>query len=455
MQKLFRQIRILFSIFVVLSLCAANAFAATILPQHIRSDERLTTVRGSIAYKIALTSHAGSEKLDEQIRKSQEAIRHSVDPRPQLERLGWLYVAKARASHDSGFYKLAEQCALTLEVADNKSLEALLLHGHVAQSLHRFKEAESIGRKLIAQRELAFDHGLLGDALADQGNLVEAIGEYQRMADLRPDLQSYSRVAHIRWLKGDLSGAIEAAELAVAAGSPADAESTAWACVRLASYRFQSGEISKAESAGKAALDLVKDYPPALLLRGRMLLAAGKPVEAAESIRCAAAKNPLPEYQWALADALREADKTEEAGLVEAEIKRSGAGNDPRTFALFLATRGEQSRVALRLAERELEDRHDVFTQDALAWSLFAAGRYSDSWAAMQRALAENTKDARLFLHAGVIAARLRREDAASWLTRAQELERLLLPSERKYLQDSLQLSDRNKTSSGARADAH
>ena len=41
------------------------------------------------------------------------------------------------------------------------------------------------------------------------------------MVDLRPDLQSYSRVAYMRWLKGDLDGAIEVARLAAARRQPA------------------------------------------------------------------------------------------------------------------------------------------------------------------------------------------------------------------------------------------
>jgi len=428
-------------------------------PAKSTNDGRFAALRGSVSWKIALAPHPGGEELDEQIRKSQNTIRKSADPRAYLERLGWLYVAKARASHDPGFYKLAEHCAMALDATDSRSLEALLLRGHVAQSLHRFKEAESIGRELVARRELAFDHGLLGDALADQGKLPEAIAQYQQMVDLRPDLQSYSRVAHMRWLKGDLAGAIEAAELAVSAGSPADAESAAWASTRLAGHRFQLGDIPKAESACKAALQFMTDYPPALLLQGRILLHTGRFADAAAIIRRAAERNPLPEYQWALADALRAANRTNEAIAVEAQLTRTGAADDPRTFALFLATRGCQVSLALRLAERELKERADVFTHDALAWAQFNAGRSEEAWTAMELALAEGTRDARLYLHAGVIAAQLRRDDAPHWLAKAEELERLLLPSERRRLDDALQFFNRKPGQPGAslseRADAH
>ncbi|MDP3071741.1 MAG: tetratricopeptide repeat protein [Opitutaceae bacterium] len=391
-------------------------------------------MRRSLSWQIALTPHVGTEKSDEQIVKAQQGVTSTPDPRPQLERLGWLFVAKARESHDNGFYKLAEQCALALQVNDEKSPGGLLLRGHVAQSLHRFKEAEAIARQLVAQRELAFDHGLLGDALADQGKLDEAIAEYQRMVDLRPELQSYSRVAHARWLKGDLTGAIEAATLAVRAASPQNAEASAWAFTRLATFQAQAGAAASAEAAVETAGKFVPDYAPALLLRGRMLLTARKYSEASELLRRASEKNPLPEYQWALADALRAANRISEAEAVETELKRTGAANDPRTFALFLATRGEQIDLALRLAKRELQDRADIFTHDALAWAQSAAGHHAEAWTAMERALAEGTQDARLFLHAAVIAARLDRENAADGLTRARGLANLLLPSEREHL---------------------
>ena len=114
---------------------------------------------------------------------------------------------------------------MTLEAADSKSPAALLLRGHVLISFHRFAEAEAIARELVAQRTLPFDYGLLGDALVEQGRLAEAVSAYQRMVDLRPDLQSYSRVAYMRWLKGDLDGAIEVARMAAGAASPLDPES--------------------------------------------------------------------------------------------------------------------------------------------------------------------------------------------------------------------------------------
>src|SRR4029078_3555825 len=96
--------------------------------------------------------------------------------RPQLnafERLGWAFVAKARESFDPGFYKLAEQCAHSIEKRNPQSQDAMLLRAHVLQNLHRFKESEALARRLVRQRGLSFDYGLLGDALMEQGKLSD------------------------------------------------------------------------------------------------------------------------------------------------------------------------------------------------------------------------------------------------------------------------------------------
>ena len=224
------------AIFTVAITSFAAVNVASPLPTEVAEKKARAPDRSSLAWQIALVPHLGIEPLDEQIAKTQQAVSAAADPRPHLERLGWLFVDKARVTHDSGFYKIAENCALALQEWDKNSAGALLLLGHVAQSLHRFKEAEAIARQLVARREFAFDHGLLGDALADQGKLSEAIAAYQRMVNLQPNLQSYSRVAHGRWLKGDLMGAIEAAELAARAGSQGSAESLAWNQVAELSY---------------------------------------------------------------------------------------------------------------------------------------------------------------------------------------------------------------------------
>jgi len=387
---------------------------------------------------LVLNPQRGDSRIDKEIARLQQQIRSGRNLQLVLEQLGWAFVAKARESFDSGFYKLAEQCARSMELRNPESEEAMLLRAHVLQNLHRFRESETLARRLVRQRGLSFDYGLLGDALMEQGKLNDAVEAYQRMMNLKPDLRAYARAAHMRWLKGDLAGAIDAMQLAVGAASPQDAESAAWVNTRLAFYEFQAGRFDEAEQRGAFALSLQRNYPPALLLKGKMLLAQNRFDEAVDALRDATKLNPLPEYQWTLAEALRAAGREKEASGIEMQLRQRGASGDPRTLALFLATRRENPETALRLAKEELDSRSDIFTHDALAWSLAAAGHMGEAHCEMRRALAEGTEDARLFFHAGVIASRAGHAgDAERWLRKASELSQLLLPSERNELQNT------------------
>ena len=201
---------------------------------------------------VALLPHHGDEPVDRDISRAQDRAREAADSIVWLERLGWLFTAKARRSYDPGYWKLAEQCGLCMAARRPHSPEALLLLGHVLDSLHRFHEAETMARELVDARGLYLDWGLLGDALMEEGRLDEAIEAYQKMIDLKPGPQSYSRAAHVRWLKGDLRGAIELARMAARASDPRDSDSSAWSYSRLALYELQAGDAKRALRAARS-----------------------------------------------------------------------------------------------------------------------------------------------------------------------------------------------------------
>ncbi|MEO5717625.1 MAG: tetratricopeptide repeat protein, partial [Chthoniobacterales bacterium] len=407
----------------------------------------------STPLQVVLTPLGGTEKIDQDIAKLQDRIKTTPNLAPQLlERLGWTFVDKARITSDPGFYKLAEQCADAIAQKVPDSADGELLRGHIYHALHRFKDAETVARKLVAERTFVFDYALLGDALMEQGRLNEAVDAYQRMVDLKPCLQTYSRVAYMRWLKGDLPGAIQAIRYAVTGGSILEPEPVAWAYTRLAFYELQAGNLEAARRSTELATNYVPDYAAALLMRGRILLAEDKPSEAVAVLRPAAERNPLPEYLWILADALRAEGQFEQASAVEKRLLSTGAANDPRTFALFLATRGNQPDLALRLSKAELDTRHDIFTRDAVAWSAFRKGDLKTAQDNIQAALSEGTKDARLFYHAGIIAAAAgQTAEAQTYLNQAKALEQMLMPSERSPLEQKLALFPRPTTQISSR----
>jgi tetratricopeptide (TPR) repeat protein len=368
---------------------------------------------------------------DADISRLQEDVREGRSASRAAEQLGYRFVSRARVTNDPDAYAVAEQAAVCLASMQPDDPAALLLRGHVLHQMHRFREAEAIARRLVTVREFALDFGLLGDVLMEQGRVAEAAEAYQKMIDLKPFYQSYTRAAHLRWLRGDLDGAIAMMRTAVKAASPRDPESIAWAYSRLAIYELQKGRLADAGQMADASLRAVPDYAAALLARGRIQLAQQKPAEAVDALTRAAGLHPLPEYQWALADALRVSNRPDDAVALERRLVREGSIADPRTLALYLSTRQQDGGRAVSLARRELEKRADVFTLDALAWALASSGQLQEASTLMARALAEGTEDGRLFVHAAVIAAADgRRADAARWAEKARRLSFTLLPSE-------------------------
>lgn len=376
---------------------------------------------------------SGSTRIDQEIAQYQQAARKAAEPKAHIEQLGWKFVEKARVSYDPGYYKIADQCAACIESRHPQSAEAKLLRGHVLHNLHRFKEAEELARVLVSRRGLPYDYGLLGDVLMEQGKLSEAIAAYQKMMDMKPGPQAYNRAAHVRWLQGDLEGAKVILQMSAQAAGQGDPESAAWAYTRLSLIELQSGARKSAARSCDAAMTLQPDYAPGLLACGRVLMAEGRASAAIQVLERAAKLSPLPEYQWTLAEVLRASGR--EAAEVESQLISRGESDDPRTLSLYLATRGQEVEKALRLAQAELKVRNDVYSLDAGAWALAAAGRLDEAHDMMQRALVEGTKDARLFFHAAVIAAKTGRADEARrQFKRADALRLMLLPSEREQL---------------------
>ena len=399
------------------------------------------TITGPTPLQLILAPQpgAGKTELDQEIVHQQSMVRRPNQPAEvrlaAVEKLGWLFVAQAGAQDDDGCYKLAEQCALVIAAEQPDSPDAMLLRGHVLHQFHRFKEAEALARRLVAVRNLPYDYGLLGDSLMEQGRLADAIPAYQTMLNLKPGFESFVRAAHMRWLKGNLPGAQALMVQVLGMIHPREKATAAWAEARVASYDLQAGNLPAAQQHAEIALQAKPTNAPAHLVLARVLSAEGREDEALAHFRAAARTRPLPEYLWALADELEARQLTAEAASVEQTLRQIGRRSDPRGLALYLATTRQDPAEALRLAQAEMENRQDVFTWDALAWSQFAAGQTATARESMQHALAEGTQDGRIFLHAAVIAAATGDDGGkVDFARKADALKQMLLPSERQLL---------------------
>ena len=128
---------------------------------------------------------------------------------------------------------------------------------------------------------------------------------------------------------------------------------------------------------------------------------------------------PLPQHASALGDVYTKLGQTREAAKQYALVEYIGALNAinqeiyNRDLALFYADHDRKLPRALELAERESVARHDVYTYDVLAWTLYKNQNPQAALAAMTEALRLGTKDARLFFHAGMIHHALGQRDQA------------------------------------------
>jgi tetratricopeptide (TPR) repeat protein len=416
----------------VLMSAPADAALPTAAPAAGESTLALDT-------RMILLPPAGTARDDREIVRWQERVRLRPAQPDGYERLGWAYVTKARTTLDAGYYKMAEKTADVMDLRFGATSDSRLLRGHILHNLHQFAAAEQIARQLVAERGLSFDYALLSDALMEQGKISESVQACTREMALKPGLEAYSRAANLRWLTGDLPGAIAAMEAAAKAGSPLDAANSAWTLARLSGYYLQAGDLARAALVAGESLRFVPDYPLGLLARARAAQALGFTGAALPDFQRAASLNPLPEYQWWLADALRSAGRIPEAAQIEAQLNRRGEVADPRTFALYLSTRHQEPAAALRLAREEIGNRDDVLTRDALAWAMLSGGDAAGAAAVMRTVLAQGTQDARLFLHAGEIAqAQGELVVAQKWFAAARPFAATLTPSERRLLQARL-----------------
>lgn len=202
---------------------------------------------------------------------------------------------------------------------------------------------------------------------------------------------------------------------------------------------WQSGDQEFASALIESALNLQAGYPSALFLRGRISLATGQFDDAVTDLERAVTVEPLPEYRWTLLEAYQAAGLSQLAAEQQNLLVREAGFEDPRTASVFLATLGIDRETAVRLSESELEARRDVFTLDAAAWAMVQVGSFRSAQELSSEALAVGTVDARLFYHAGVIAARTGDEvKARSLLAQAREMSHMLLPSEQQQLEKEL-----------------
>jgi tetratricopeptide (TPR) repeat protein len=347
---------------------------------------------------------------------------------------------QSRESLDPKLYARAEQAYQRALELEPKCIQALLGLAWVHNTEHEFDAGERFARAALAVNpELPEPHALLGDAAVELGDYDTAFEHYQKALDLRPDLSSYSRAAHLLWLTGDAVKARWLMQKAIDAGGPYP-ENRAWCRAQLALILLQTGALLPAEQEIASALKEAPRNPHVLAAAGRIKTRRDEYSAAIEFYEKSIAAAPTHDALAALVDLYELAGRPEEAqrqfdrvvAFHEAhhshvhgdlqdhsEHTHGGSSASPAhehdhehphgnyQLARFYADHDRNLAEALQEAKAGWKAFPNVYAADALAWCLYKNGEFTQAAKMIGRALRYGTPDAAFHFHAGMIYAKL------------------------------------------------
>jgi tetratricopeptide (TPR) repeat protein len=284
----------------------------------------------------------------------------------------------------------------------------------VEYALHNFAAARDHATRLTQlEPDKSYPYQILGETLVELGDYERAAIAYRQMQSLSSiTTATESRLARLAFLRGETEIARRHLAAALAAATNSDAarsETVAWCQWQLGELSFAIGDYKAAEQHYRDSLNTFPDYFRALAGLARTRAAHGDLQEAINGFERATRILPDPVVIAALGDlyklAGRDAEAAQQYRLVEriAHLGKSDALYN-RQLALFYADHDMKAEEAYRHAVKEYETRPDIYGADAVAWTALKAGKLDEAQAKIKEALRLDTKDAKLYYHAGMIA---------------------------------------------------
>ena len=278
--------------------------------------------------------------------------------------LAQIFTKEARVGGEHGHYYPAVLKILDEVIADEKVNKDLLFLALVNKagaqlSQHDFKGALVTGNEALKLNNVnAQIYGVLVDANVELGNYEEAVKMSDKMISIKPDIRSYSRVAYLREIYGDVNGSIEAMKLAANAGYPGT-EETSWAMLTLGNLLNEYNRKEEAIQVYSEILSARPDYPFALHALGQVYQQTEK-LDSAE-FYFKKSINIIPEvgFYISLAELYKSQNKTEEVTKLNSEILEMLKGdvesghNMNLEYASFYLDLMNEPNEALKYANEE------------------------------------------------------------------------------------------------------
>jgi len=357
-----------------------------------------------------------------------ESAAAKPDPDGQtLTLLGLSYQQRARETGDPTFFTRSA-AALSRAAAAGGPMP-LITQGRasLANSRHDFSRGLSLARRAIRQDpENAGAYGALGDALLNLGRYPAAFRAYDRMVVLAPGIASLTRIASARELLGRPEAAARAVRFALSLDH-AVPEHVAWTRVLLGNVDFNRGRLDRAAVQYRIALRQDPGYVHAEAGLARVDAARGRYVAAETRLRRVVSVLPIPAYVILLGDVLHASGRDRAAqkeyalvGAIEKLFAANGVSTELQT-AVFDLDHGRNVADALARARAAHRAAPGIYSDDAVAWGLYRAGRCQEARAHSVAALRLGTRDGLFFFHRAMIERCLGSASSQAWFERALE----------------------------------
>lgn len=356
------------------------------------------------------------------------------------------YIQEARNTGEHAYYdKAALALCERILKKDPNNFETLCCKATVLLSQHHFTEALQTAK--LAQginADNAFIYGLICDAQVELGNYAEAVKACDKMISIRPDIRSYSRVSYLREIHGDLSGAIEAMKLAVAAGYPG-LEQTAWTRTMLGHLYESTGKPDSAIICYEQTLAERADYAFALAGLGHVAKGQGRYADAVKYYEKAAQSMNEFSFSEELIEVYALNGQTDKAntalentlamlGNGSGEEEEEGHGHYADKELAYVYLKAGNNAKALEHAQLEYSRRPaNIEVLEMMGWVYYKSGRYAEADKMFVAARKTNCSNPVLLCRAGLAAVKNGRAEAGTVLLRkALELNPHVDPSLRK-----------------------
>jgi len=404
----------------------------------------LTSQGGSAARRRAHTSRTAStitpapadsflsesEIRDRNIVFYEQRVARDTLGASDRSQLAMLYMDRARSTGAFADYQRAEKLArrsLALRTDHNTQTFSVLAGALLAR--HDFSEALTVAKQADSLDPGVPGHiALLGEIELETGDYASASTHFSSIR-LDPDQFTIAaRVARWRELTGHADAARRLLHAAVAKVGKRDdlpREQRAWFHYRLGELELRTGHLDSADVSYQRGLAIFPEDYRILGGLARLAAARGQWQKAVDYGNQAIAIQLDPATLGTISEAHRALGDTAQANAYARAMTASALkqpGPIHRAWGLFLLDHGTSGDVKRVVAKTRIEmrTRRDIYGYDLLAWGLHKQGRDTEARLAMAHALSQNTEDAQLYYHAGMIEQALGNAAAArAYLDRA------------------------------------